>query len=87
MDLYAGVELPPIPHPEKPEGRITWHGSSEFNSYNRWNKDPRKDAAFATEVRRHYAACVSYADKHVGDILAKLGKRLFFHPVVSSGKA
>ena len=40
--------------------------------YNRWGKDPRNDQEFATEMRRHYAACVSYADKHVGDILAKL---------------
>ena len=40
--------------------------------YNRWEKDPNKDNAFATDVRRYYAACVSYADKHVGDILEKL---------------
>jgi iduronate 2-sulfatase len=70
LDLYDGVTLPPIPHPEKPEAG--WHGSGEFMGYNRWGKDPRTDTAFATEVRRHYAACVSYADKHVGDILAKL---------------
>ncbi len=70
LDLYDGVTLPPISHPEKPEAG--WHGSGEFMGYNRWGKDPRNDSAFATEVRRHYAACVSYSDKHVGDILAKL---------------
>ncbi|MGZ0709663.1 sulfatase-like hydrolase/transferase [Coraliomargarita sp. W4R53] len=72
MDLYDGVELPPILHYAKPEGRTTWHGSGEFMAYNHWGIDPRKDVDFATEVRRHYAACVSYADKQVGDIIAKL---------------
>ena len=70
LDLYDGIKLPPVPHPSKPPSG--WHGSGEFMRYNRWGKDPREDDAFATEVRRHYAACVSYADKHVGDILAKL---------------
>ncbi|MDF7806319.1 sulfatase [Pontiellaceae bacterium B12219] len=72
LDLYDGVAIPPIPHAGKPAGQTTWHGSGEFMGYNRWGKDPRDDQAFADEVRRHYAACVSYADKQVGDILAKL---------------
>ncbi|MFT4901482.1 MAG: iduronate 2-sulfatase, partial [Lentimonas sp.] len=72
LDLYDGVELPAIPHASKPEGRTTWHGSGEFMKYNRWGKDPREDDGFATEVRRHYAACVSYADAQVGRILEKL---------------
>lgn len=72
LDLYDGVELPAIPHAVKPDGRTTWHGSGEFMNYNRWGKDPRADEAFATEVRRHYAACVSYADAQVGRILDKL---------------
>ncbi len=72
LDLYKDVQLPPIPHPAKPAGTSTWHRSGEFMKYNRWEKDPNKDNAFATDVRRYYAACVSYADKHVGDILEKL---------------
>lgn len=73
MAPYKGVELPPIPHPEKPKGKTTWHGSGEFfNQYDHGGKDPRNDAVYAAEVRRHYAACVTYADKHVGDILARL---------------
>ena len=72
LELYDGVEFPPIPHATKPKGLTTWSGSGEFMGYNRWGKDPRNNKEFATEVRRHYAACVSYADKHVGDILAKL---------------
>lgn len=72
FDRYEDVDLPPIPHPEKPAGRTTWHGSGEFNQYNRWGRDPNEDTIFADEVRRHYAACVSYADAQVGKILAEL---------------
>lgn len=72
LDLYEGVAFPPVAHAVKPQGKTTWHKSGEFMKYNRWGKDPREDAVFSEEVRRHYAACVSYADKHVGDILAKL---------------
>lgn len=72
LELYEDVELPPIPHPGKPEGKTTWHGSGEFMKYNRWKRNPNTDSDFATEVRRHYAACVSYADAQVGRILNKL---------------
>lgn len=71
-DRYDGVELPEIKHPQKPDGKTTWHGSGEFMGYNRWGKNPNKDAVFADDVRRHYAACVSYADAQVGKILAEL---------------
>ena len=72
LELYEGVELPPIPHPQKPDSPSTWHGSGEFMKYQRWGKDPRKDQAFADDVRRHYAACVSYVDDHVGMLIEKL---------------
>ena len=72
FDRYEGVKLPEIEHPQKPEGKTTWHGSGEFMKYNRWGKDPNSDADFADEVRRHYAACVSYADAQVGRVLAEL---------------
>ncbi len=72
MERYADAKLPPIPHPEKPDGKTTWHGSGEFMKYNRFGKDPRKDAEFATEVRKNYAACVSYADAQVGKIIERL---------------
>jgi iduronate 2-sulfatase len=75
MQPYEGLELPPIPHPEKPVGRTTWHKSGEFGKYNRWGKNPFEDQEFASEIRRHYAACVSYADAQVGKVLAEL-KRL-----------
>ncbi|MFT4589024.1 MAG: iduronate 2-sulfatase [Candidatus Binatia bacterium] len=72
--LYDDVELPPTPHPAKPNWRSTWHKSGEFMKYNRWNRDPNSDAAFAIEVRKHYAACVSYADAQVGRLMARLKK-------------
>ena len=69
---YRDAQLPPIPHPERPSGKTTWHGSGEFMKYNRWQRNPNEDAEFATEVRRHYAACVTYADALVGRLLARL---------------
>ncbi|MCG2460252.1 sulfatase [Flavobacteriaceae bacterium F89] len=72
LEFYKDIELPAILHPEKPQGISTWHDSGEFMQYNRWGKDPRNDDDFATDVRRHYAACVSYADAQVGRILKKL---------------
>ncbi|RMF95929.1 MAG: iduronate-2-sulfatase [Planctomycetota bacterium] len=72
--LYENVDLPPIPHPEKPDWRTTWHGSGEFMKYHRWNRDPRTDTEFADLVRKHYAACVSYADAQVGRVLETLEK-------------
>ena len=72
MEPYRDVELPPIPHPEKPTGKTTWHRSGEFMKYNRWKRNPNTDAQFAVEVRKHYAACVSYADAQVGKILNRL---------------
>lgn len=72
LEPYIDAKLPPIPHPEKPEGKTTWHGSGEFMKYNRWGRNPNTDAEFAEEVRKHYAACVSYADAQVGKLLAKL---------------
>ena len=69
---YRDAPLPPTPHPTKPAGKTTWHGSGEFMKYNRWKRDPNKDAEFALKVRRHYAACVSYADAQVGRVMEKL---------------
>ena len=72
LEPYEDAQLPPTPHPTKPEGRTTWHASGEFMKYNRWSRDPNKDADFALDVRKHYAACVSYADTQVGRLLERL---------------
>lgn len=71
-DMYEGVPFPEIEHPKKPNGPSTWHKSSEFMKYNNWDKNANTDPDFAYEVRRHYAACVSYADAQVGKILDEL---------------
>jgi iduronate 2-sulfatase len=83
MAPYRHVQLPPIPHPQKPDGKTTWHASGEFMKYNRWKRNPNTDAEFATEVRKHYAACVSYADAQIGKILNRLKSiRVWEHTIV-----
>ena len=72
MKHYRDAKLPATAHPQKPSGKTTWHGSGEFMKYNRWKRNPNTDAAFALEVRKHYAACVTYADAMVGRLLARL---------------
>jgi iduronate 2-sulfatase len=72
LDIYKDVKLPPIPHPNKPEGLSTWHGSGEFFGNYKKGCDPRIDSVCADEIRKSYAACVSYADAQVAKILAKL---------------
>ena len=42
--------------------------------YNRWQRDPNKDPEFAIMVRKHYAACITYADSLIGQLLGKLEK-------------
>ena len=74
LKLYENATLPPTPHPRKPKGRTTWHASGEFMKYDRWGRNPNTDAEFAIEVRKHYAACVSYADAQVGRLLGRLEK-------------
>ncbi len=71
---YVDTKLPPTNHPIKPAGKTTWHRSGEFMKYNRWNRNPNTDPEFAIEVRKHYAACVSYADAQVGKLMERLKK-------------
>lgn len=75
FDIYDGIRLPAIKHPQKPRGITTWHNSNELMKYNRWGKNPNTNKTFADEVRIHYAACVSYADAQVGKILAELKRK------------
>ena len=72
MKPYVDALFPPTPHPTKPLGRTTWHGSGEFMKYDRSGRDPNKDAVYASEVRKHYAACVTYADAQVGRLIDRL---------------
>ncbi|MFK5923464.1 MAG: sulfatase [Verrucomicrobiota bacterium] len=72
MDAYRDAQLPDTPHPDQPQGKTTWHKSGEFMRYNRWGTNPNDDEKFALQVRKHYAACVTYADTLVGRILKQL---------------
>ena len=74
LQRYESATLPAIPHPNKPDGKTTWHRSGEFMKYNRWNRNPNDDLDFANDVRKHYAACVSYADAQVGRLIERLKK-------------
>lgn len=82
LDLHADTLLPPIPHPGKPEGRTTWHRSGEFFRYDHGGRNPNNDAAYSDAVRRHYAACVTYADAQVGQVLAELEKLSLDHNTI-----
>jgi iduronate 2-sulfatase len=72
FELYKNAKLPTIKAYKKPAGKTTWHQSGEFMKYNRWGRNPNQDADFAELVRKHYAACVSYADAQVGKLLLRL---------------
>jgi len=71
---YKDADLPDVPHPNKPKGKTTWHGSGEFMKYNRWGRNPNNDREFSLLVRKHYAACVTYADSLVGRLIDQLKK-------------
>lgn len=75
LEPYRSVTLPAVPHPMQPLGKTTFHRSGEFMKYNRWGRNPNTDADFSTLVRKHYAACVTYADALVGRILHKLDEK------------
>lgn len=72
FEPYRNVKLPPIAHAEKPSGVTTWHDSNEFFRYDLHGKNPLTNDVFADEVRRHYAACVTYSDAQIGKILTRL---------------
>jgi iduronate 2-sulfatase len=79
MEPYQDIRLPPIPHPNKPEWKSTFHKSGEFMKYKRTfgsieKCDPNLNRDYAELIRKHYAACVSYADAQVGHLLAELDR-------------
>ncbi len=74
LDLYKKTKLPNIPHPLKPTGLSTWHASGEYYGYHHEVKNPRDNATYADQLRLSYAACVSYADAQVAQLLVQLDK-------------
>ena len=74
LNHYKDITFPPIPSPTKPNTPSLWHGSWEFMGNYSNAKDPRKDAAYALEVRKYYAASTSYVDDNIGKLLTHLDK-------------
>lgn len=73
LDLYKDTQFPPTPHPMKPAGRTTWQPSGEFRqNYGHNGRNPATDPIYADQVRRSYAACVSYADAQVAKLIEQL---------------
>ena len=73
LDLYKNKTIPDYSSPMPAKGE-DWHKSGEFNGQYVVAKNPNKDAAFAEQVRKHYAACVSSSDRHIGEIMEMLEK-------------
>ncbi len=70
-DAFADIEIPPPPHPEKPNSP-NWHGSSEFFKYKfPFEKNPLSPEN-VINCRRAYLACVRYTDRQVGRVLQAL---------------
>jgi len=68
----AARDIPPPPHPEKIASAY-WHRSGEFNSYQSpFPKTVPLGEADQITSRRAYLACVRYADRQVGKVLAAL---------------
>ncbi len=59
----------------KPSWPSTWHNSGEFRGnygHGDTKNDPDTNIEYARELRRAYAACVSYSDAQVGKVLDAL---------------
>jgi iduronate 2-sulfatase len=73
MKHYEGAELPPIPHPEIPEGKK--HLSQVGRIYEIQPLGPRSQRGRRVRSKRFantMPACVTYADAQVGRILSSL---------------
>lgn len=71
LEIYKDVSLPEIPANKKPAEGEFWHNSRELNQYNK-DQNPLKNPEHAEAMRKHYAACISSSDEHVGSILEQL---------------
>lgn len=72
-ERYGSANIPVATHPGKPEGVSSWHGSGEFRgNYGHQNRDPEVDIEYAEELRRSYAAAITYMDAQLGRLLDAL---------------
>lgn len=68
-----GIPALPAAAAAKPTWPSGWHGSNELRrNYGSSGRDPDTDPTYARELRRAYAASVSYVDAQVGRLLEAL---------------
>jgi iduronate 2-sulfatase len=72
LDLHPlQTQSPPIPG--KPKWPSGWHNSGEFRgNYGHNGRDPATDPTYAAELRRAYAASISYVDAQIGKVITTL---------------
>lgn len=73
FDLHDPADFDPPPNAQRPDWPSGWHASGEFRgNYAHAGRDPETDPDYACELRRAYAAAVSYMDAQVGRLLQRL---------------
>lgn len=71
-EAMKNVNVPPPPHPEKPDSNY-WSKSGEFYGYKtKFQKSNRLAPEDQLTARRAYLACVRYSDRQVGKVLDAL---------------
>jgi arylsulfatase A-like enzyme len=75
-DLYEGKNIPPADNPFIPENApsASIHNSPELRVYTDIPKQGKISDKKAKELKHAYYACVSYADKLIGDVIGELKK-------------
>ena len=71
-EVMSQMDVPLAPHQEKPESAY-WHASGEFYKYDApFAKDRPLARTNQLKAKRAYLACVRYADRQIGKVLAAL---------------
>lgn len=71
-EAVAELDVPPPPHPEKPDSAY-WHRSGEFYQYDfPFPKTRPLAEEDVLRCRRAYLACVRYVDRQIGRVLSAL---------------
>jgi len=73
LDIYNDKKIPNYSTPKPPKGE-DWHKSGEFIRYSSAKK-VNENEEYAELVRKHYAACVSSTDYHIGNIIKALKEK------------
>ncbi|GEM_PF-670742 len=75
FDRHDSANFAPPANAARPTWPSGWHASGEFRgNYGHQGRDPDTDPAYAQELRRAYAAAVSYMDHQLGRLLESLDR-------------